>query len=131
MPKALVMLFDDLFKKQRVDSIRASCFATNTRCLRVLEKLRFQPDRLGLLDRIGHIIAARAVSQNQALSIDGRAMEPGTIGEKRLNTDVSSFILPPSSLLPASLQPVLFHFAAEPFVEELLLGPPPVVEDQR
>jgi RimJ/RimL family protein N-acetyltransferase len=59
MPAALAMLFDQLFTQERVSSVVADCFSTNGRCLRVLEKLAFQLERLPILDALWHFYRCR------------------------------------------------------------------------
>lgn len=63
MPAALTMLFDKLFQEDRLDSVVACCFTTNTRCQRVVAKLGFEPEQPGLFERISHYISARGIRE--------------------------------------------------------------------
>ena len=56
---ALSKLFDDWFTKQGVTCVRADCFRNNKRCVRLLEKLGFVPERISLLFRIVIVYYAR------------------------------------------------------------------------
>lgn len=55
MPRAANKLFDRLFEAQPELRIIVACFDTNTRCLRVIEKLGFKPQKMTLADRFGHL----------------------------------------------------------------------------
>lgn len=59
MPAALTALFDYMFTQDGVTAVVADCFATNDRCLRVLEKLGFCRCRLGAWAAIGHFIKTK------------------------------------------------------------------------
>jgi len=59
MPEALTSLFNRILDTEPSVTIMAACFATNSRGIRVIEKLGFRPCRLEFSMRVGHLIAAR------------------------------------------------------------------------
>ncbi len=59
MPTALTSLFDHILGTEPKLTLMAACFASNSRGLRVIEKLGFQQCRMGFTMRLGHILAAR------------------------------------------------------------------------
>jgi RimJ/RimL family protein N-acetyltransferase len=54
MVRALELLFSARFESQLRLVFIACCFASNNRCLRVIEKLGFKVDRLTVLERLSH-----------------------------------------------------------------------------
>ena len=54
MVEAVNQLLQQRFKASSKINFFACCFASNRRCIRVIEKLGFQPDKLTLLERMFH-----------------------------------------------------------------------------
>lgn len=54
MVRALDLLFEQLFTANRGFIFVACCFASNLRCLRVMEKLGFLRDQLTFAERVSH-----------------------------------------------------------------------------
>jgi len=54
MVRALELLFSARFESHPRLVFIACCFASNNRCLRVIEKLGFRADRLTVLERLSH-----------------------------------------------------------------------------
>ena len=59
MVRALDLLFEQRFTTKREISFVACCFASNLRCIRVIEKLGFQPDNLTFWERVSHFVRTR------------------------------------------------------------------------
>jgi RimJ/RimL family protein N-acetyltransferase len=56
MVRALDLLFDQRFKTSTNIDFIACCFASNRRCIRVIEKLGFQTENLTFRERVFHFI---------------------------------------------------------------------------
>ena len=54
MVRALGLLFEQRFAVKREINFVACCFASNQRCIRVISKLGFQPDKLTFWERTSH-----------------------------------------------------------------------------
>lgn len=59
MVRALDLLFERRFETKREIEFVACCFASNHRCIRVIEKLGFQSDSLTFWERVSHFIKTR------------------------------------------------------------------------
>lgn len=58
---ALSKLFDQFFREQQIHAVFSECFASNRRCLRVMEKLNYIPVGIPLHDRLRTMIVRRCL----------------------------------------------------------------------
>ncbi len=56
MVRSLGLLFDSQYESKKQLEFVACCFASNHRCIRVIQKLGFQPARLTVSERLSHFI---------------------------------------------------------------------------
>ena len=61
MPIALSMEFENLFGTLKVNHIISDCFRDNHRCIRVLEKLNYEPVAIKFSDRLTTIIQTKCI----------------------------------------------------------------------
>lgn len=59
--RALSKLFDQFFREQQIQAVFSECFASNQRCLRVMEKLNYLPVGIPLHDRLRTLIVRRCL----------------------------------------------------------------------
>ena len=58
---ALSKLFDQFFREQQINAVISECFASNRRCLRVLEKLNYLAVGVPLHDRLRTLVFRRCL----------------------------------------------------------------------
>ena len=58
---ALSRLFDSFFSEQRIDTVISDCFSSNQRCIRLLQKLGYEPVPIAPYERVLILVVNRCL----------------------------------------------------------------------
>lgn len=77
----LLQLFDDLFDDRQIDIALSDCFSDNQRCIRVLEKLDYEPVGISPLERLCILTLNRCLHwiRRFRLTCDGWYLRPSAV----------------------------------------------------